>query len=570
MRGKNIFLFAVIFNLLAIPGCQSKPAIELDFSGSRLEVIINGKSYANNSTYNWGNVSSGATITVQGQLRNQAPFTATLTGTTAITLSGDHASDIVLTQPASNTIAAPGTQDFSFTITPQALQTRSAKFTIVSSPGNDVFTLNLSGYRYGTMLVKDINPGAGSSAPIRFTMIGSKLYFAATDGTNGIEPWISDGTTAGTKIIANINSGSADSDPRSFTQFNSAVYFQADESASGKELWRTDGTTGGTYLVRDIQSGTGDSSPSDFCEFNGYLYFSGDTATTGNELWRTDGTYIGTTMLANLNSGIANGNGGNMFVHSSTRMIFSGNDGATGYEPYKTDGTSISIVQNLDGSGSNSSPSSFFAFSGATVFKGNSQLWKITSASATSATLVKNINPSRFTIFGDNLIFEGLDGTNGSEIWMSDSTLTSGGTNILKDINPGTGNSNPNYFTVLGSKLLFSACETATDCELWITDGTALGTVRIKDINPGTGASSSPSFLVAIGNVVYFSANDGVNGAELWRSDGTAAGTYMVEDINPGATGSSPTGMKSFGAGFYFAATTAANGAELYMYVPPP
>lgn len=550
--------------------CQNKAAVVLDFSGSRLEVIINGKSYANNATYNWGNVSSGSVISVQGQLRNQSPFTVTLTGTSPIALSGDQASDIVLTQPGSNTIAPSGTQNFSFTITPQALQARSAKLTIVSSPGNDVYTLNLSGYRYGVLLVKDINPGVGNSSPIRLTMIGSKLYFAATDGTNGIEPWISDGTTSGTKLIANINPGTADSDPRSFIQFNSAVFFQADESASGTELWRTDGTAGGTYLVRDIQAGSGNSSPSDFCEFNGYLYFQAGTTTAGNELWRTDGTYTGTTMLANLNAGSANGNAGEMFVHSSTRMLFNADDGATGYEPYKTDGSTISLVQNLDSSSSNSSPSGFFAFSGATVFKANSQLWKITSSSATSATLVKNINPSRFTILGDKLIFEGLDGTNGSEIWISDSTLTGGGTTLLKDIQIGTGSSNPNYLAAAGNRLFFKACETATDCELWMTDGTTVGTVRVRDINPGAGASSTPAYITAIDNVVYFSANDGVNGAELWRSDGTTAGTYMVADIESGAASSSPTSLTSFGAGFYFSATTAANGTELYMYVPPP
>ncbi|RJU95932.1 MAG: hypothetical protein DWC10_07280, partial [Candidatus Poseidoniales archaeon] len=39
----------------------------------------------------------------------------------------------------------------------------------------------------GTVMVKDIRSGSGSSSPYGFTAVGNTLYFSADDGTNGYE-----------------------------------------------------------------------------------------------------------------------------------------------------------------------------------------------------------------------------------------------------------------------------------------------------------------------------------------------------------------------------------------------
>ncbi len=49
--------------------------------------------------------------------------------------------------------------------------------------------------------------------------------------------------------------------------------------------------------------------------------------------------------------------------------------------------------------------------------------------------------------------------------------------------------------------------------ELWKSDGTATGTVRVKDIQPGP-IGSAPSSFTEVGAIIFFTANDGATGTE--------------------------------------------------------
>ena len=66
--------------------------------------------------------------------------------------------------------------------------------------------------------------------------------------------------------------------------------------------------------------------------------------------------------------------------------------------------------------------------------------------------------------------------------------------------------------------------------ELWETDMTSVGTHMLRDINPGSG-SSFPSHKAAFGGRLYFAANDGEHGVELWVTDGTRNGTRLFFDV---------------------------------------
>jgi len=102
--------------------------------------------------------------------------------------------------------------------------------------------------------VKDINPGVAASDPAALADFGGTLFVQANDGTDGMELWTSDGTSAGTVLIKDIDAG-GDSFPDLMTPFEGELYFSAFDQADGRELWKTDGTGDGTTLAADINPG---------------------------------------------------------------------------------------------------------------------------------------------------------------------------------------------------------------------------------------------------------------------------------------------------------------------------
>jgi ELWxxDGT repeat protein len=196
------------------------------------------------------------------------------------------------------------------------------------------------------------------------------------------------------------------------------------------------------------------------------------------------------------------------------------------------------------------------------------ELWK--SDGTTGGTImVKDINPGtpgsdpypQSMIYANGkLYFNANNGTDGNELWVSDGTLD--GTQMLKDINPGPGNSNPYYLINIGGTIFFDANNGTDGGELWKTDGTTDGTQIVKNINP-TG-NSYPDFFHNVNGTLFFSADDGVHGEELWKSDGTLAGTQMVKDINPNAPKSISGLFEVYNGALYFSATNGTNGYELW------
>ena len=107
----------------------------------------------------------------------------------------------------------------------------------------------------GHQLLKDINPGAGSSNPRGFHTVGSKTYFSADNGVHGEELWVTDGTEAGTYLVSDINEGTGDSSPRSINDLSGTIYFSAKTDQYGRELWRLDDNQ--KKAVRIVSSGAG-------------------------------------------------------------------------------------------------------------------------------------------------------------------------------------------------------------------------------------------------------------------------------------------------------------------------
>lgn len=161
----------------------------------------------------------------------------------------------------------------------------------------------------GTKMVKDIYPGYKSGMesnsvnplPVKLAVYNNKLYFSAKDSAKGYELWCSDGTDTGTNMLKDINPGpGSSSSVHQYIVYNSKLYFSAYDDAHGSELWVTDGTTAGTQMVIDFSPGASRSVPSYFVLFNNLIYYRGRQSTTDLsdfQLVQTDGTASGTKIL---------------------------------------------------------------------------------------------------------------------------------------------------------------------------------------------------------------------------------------------------------------------------------
>jgi ELWxxDGT repeat protein len=192
----------------------------------------------------------------------------------------------------------------------------------------------------GTVLVKDINPGVGSSLPggafNKFFNVNGTLYFEANDGVNGAELWKSDGTSEGTVLVKDINPGADSSNPAYLSAINDTLYFSSTDGVNGAELWKSDGTPEGTVLVKDINPGANSSNPQDLVNFEGMLYFGAYDPVYGTELWKSDGTNLGTVLVEDINPGIESSRSssflGYSFSQANNKLFFSADDGVHGTE----------------------------------------------------------------------------------------------------------------------------------------------------------------------------------------------------------------------------------------------
>ena len=135
------------------------------------------------------------------------------------------------------------------------------------------------------------------------------------------------------------------------------------------------------------------------------------------------------------------------------------------------------------------------------------------------------------TAAGNRLFFVFTDSTHGSELWTSDGTAE--GTRMVTDAMPGvdsglSGFSNPlQPLFSSGGVVLYSACTDSDGCELWRSDGTPAGTDLVKDVVPGS-TGADPTEITGVGAVVFFRVGYPYEVSLLWRSNGTAEGTRRV------------------------------------------
>ncbi|MBL8811835.1 MAG: hypothetical protein JNM43_16830, partial [Planctomycetaceae bacterium] len=293
-------------------------------------------------------------------------------------------------------------------------------FSATGADGHELWTTD--GTAAGTIRLKDIAPGSGSglaSASSRFVVNGTNAYFIANDGVNGQELWKTDGTAAGTVLVRDIRTGVGSSNPSQLVNVNGLMYFLADDGINGTEIWQSDGTSAGTslvanlnvnwldqltaaggklyftangeiwcrstptstpFLLKEIGENNWGGNPTSLTAVGDTLFFTaiyaGDSSGlfgTGRELWKTDGTTAGTVLVKDivnipisfLNSYQWSSNPINLINNNGT-LFFTANDMINGQELWISDGTASGtrLFHDFTGDAGSSHPENLTAIDG--------------------------------------------------------------------------------------------------------------------------------------------------------------------------------------------------------------
>ncbi len=386
-------------------------------------------------------------------------------------------------------------------------------------------------------LIKDINKGTGSSSPQSFVAVDGGGIFLADDGENGLEFWVTDGTSAGTHLIKNIAAGTEGTGVSNTYFYNGKLYFYALTDSLdlfGPQLWKSDGTASGTTLVNQgtgyygLMMGTGK-----------YLVSEGFQKTdleTGEQslFYNLYADYSGSGYSSNM-KGIAVGNDiyFNAYFFPKSTGISTGNElwrvnPVTNEFALTKDinpGFESSIYYG-DPQGAILSGKFFFA---ATAYGSDFEPW-VTNGTEAGTFLLKDIAPeggsypAGFTSMSNKVYFVAASPVR-RQIWVTDGTT--GGTHLLKEQGE-LGGVISNGFGVLGNKLIYGWTPGDATAEIWSTDGTANGSSKIIAL---PGLPSVVSDFTTVGNKVLFV----VDNQELWVTDGTADGTKELEFESAGA-----------------------------------
>ena len=146
-------------------------------------------------------------------------------------------------------------------------------------------------------------------SPTKLTAVGTTLFFEGWTSPLGYELWKSDGTVAGTVLVKDINSGSGSSHPVNLTNVNGTLYFSVWDTwdtPDHDQLWKSDGTTDGTVVVKDLPADYTYTSIKSLTSVHGILAFTfmdksyQPTHDDSRELWISDGTAAGTVMVKDI------------------------------------------------------------------------------------------------------------------------------------------------------------------------------------------------------------------------------------------------------------------------------
>lgn len=509
--------------------------------------------------------------------------------------------------------------------------------------GNELWVYNAG----SITLVKDIEPGSDGSSPFTLKPVDSGgIYFTAETSAHGRELWFSDGTEGGTMMVKDIKTGSESGitsfAPQSLYVVPGTNYllFAADDGVNGVEPWLSDGSSGGTSMYSNVNPGANSSNPSNFYNVGAYIFFSAETVAGGREPFVGFGGSTG--MLMNIATGAASSNPYAFILNGAgDRILFNASSNTSGNELWQTTIGTTSLVKDIVPGSTGGSITNFVKVASQTIFShvdlsSGTPVSKIIKSDGTESgtTTVKELDcvpGGIFSIAYPQYIAKGSPTNNRSifpclggfevdqvfaEPWVSDGTES--GTVILQDIFPGPRGSYINSITQGLERSIIPANNGRHGIEIWSTDGSTIS--RVADYNPGEPSSydidyygfffilggeapynsavlplrkgrrmfgvytdgltltelfddsntdvtdsSEPQEIAPLGDYVIFSAKDSKLGREPFISNGKKRGTKILKNIFKSGDSSPYSFVPIPEDRVVFIADSVKRGAELWL-----
>lgn len=350
----------------------------------------------------------------------------------------------------------------------------------------------------------------------------SDQYFIATNSTQSVDLWQTDGSAAGTGLVLSFGAKAIQLPP--FSHDGKTYYGTSGTATGDADLWVSNGTGTSTIKLQGFLS-----------EIYAFHIIPGATelfllsaGTNGQlDLWQTDGTIGGTVQVTSF--GIAP-DFATPILHQGTVFYPTSGPGSDDADLWISDGTNNGTVKLMDFT---AELSTFFDMPGSSdlyFFSLNSSnqggLWK-TDGTGLGTTQVKALATqgafeTPFAYNGKSYFFSSGPNAFTSDLWVSDGTTT--GTFLLRDFSQDLSD----FHTIPGRAELFFLATSATDeVTLWKTDGTIPGTVAVKQFGTQASVTVDTAFN---GNLFYVAEGFSANSGQLWVSNGVSPGTFVLVD----------------------------------------
>ena len=376
-----------------------------------------------------------------------------------------------------------------------------------------------------------------------------RFLFAASDGVHGCELHVSDGTVNNTQLLADLHPN-GDALPGRDLGFHvldqRVVFFDATDGTNGRQLWVSDGSANGTF-VGDGRNGASGAVEQRIRFFFDHGRFAVDKRYRSSAMAGASG--VNTSQQATVQSSMAGlQQPGSAWLHGDQHAIwFSAEDTLGDIEPHRltNDGTLTSWEVNAFGDTQLFHPlSDENDLVAVAVRAGVKQLIRLEDDG--SASWLTSIAPASGDTclgegmgvhrIGDNLLYDAVTNNNEPRLWT---TNMANGISLQLDeeiLAPGAQVGVANT----GERLFFDCVTPSSGTEMCVTDGTPGGSNVFHDLTPGV-LSSDIRGLVAVGDGAAM-VSDGVTsgdavGVSLWMIEGDEL--HMAYNPWPGTGNSS-------------------------------